>query len=53
MYFVCINQQILDICRGIGVKYVVYSSQFDGDNTNLECFEKVFVTGTVTIYKIY
>ena len=46
-------KQILDICRGIGVKYAVYSSQFDGDNTNIECFEKVFVTGTVTIYKIY
>lgn len=46
-------QQILDICRGIGVKYAVYSSQFDGDSTNLESFEKVFDTGTVTIYKIY
>lgn len=47
------SDDILNMCKQNGIQYAVYSSQFEGDTSQLENFEVVFSEKTVTIYKIY
>ena len=45
--------EILEMCKEDNIRYVVYSSQFEGETEELEKFETVFDEGTVKIYKLY
>ncbi len=47
------KQQVTSICKENRIRYVVYSSQFEGKTDTIEEFETVFNKGTVKIYKIY
>ncbi|MBQ7903470.1 MAG: hypothetical protein IJ362_07050 [Oscillospiraceae bacterium] len=45
--------EIAEICTENSIRYVLFSSQFEGTTENLEEFETVFRDGTVKIYRIY
>jgi hypothetical protein len=44
---------IVSFCKQYKIRYAVFSHQFEGDDSKLDCFEAVFSQGTVTIYKLY
>lgn len=47
------SEEIQTLCKNLGIRYAVFSTQFEGVQDSLENFEKVFSQGTVTVYKIY